>query len=85
MNTGHCTCPKCQTFLHVEILEGDAAWTEPFRGVPEADRHHRFLWRMAMLPSEYEPLKLTTRQQEVHRPIHGDGVQDLSSAVCWQG
>lgn len=31
MNTGHCTCPKCQTFLHIEILEGDAAWTEPFQ------------------------------------------------------
>lgn len=30
MNTGHCTCPSCKTFLHVEILEGDAAWTEPF-------------------------------------------------------
>lgn len=28
MNTGHCTCPRCKTFLHVEILEGDAAWTE---------------------------------------------------------
>lgn len=33
MNTGHGTCPnpKCQTFLHIEILEGDAAWTEPFQ------------------------------------------------------
>jgi hypothetical protein len=30
VNSGHCTCPKCQTFLHVEILEGDEAWTEPF-------------------------------------------------------
>lgn len=28
MNTGHCSCPKCETFLHVEILEGDMAWTE---------------------------------------------------------
>lgn len=28
MNTGHCTCAKCKTFLHVEILEGDVAWTE---------------------------------------------------------
>lgn len=30
MNTGHCTCSQCKTFLHVEILEGDAAWTESF-------------------------------------------------------
>jgi len=30
MNSGHCTCPDCKTFLHVEILEGDAAWTEPY-------------------------------------------------------
>ena len=30
MNTGHASCPKCNTFLHIEILEGDAAWTEPF-------------------------------------------------------
>jgi transcription elongation factor Elf1 len=30
VNSGHCTCAKCQTFLHVEILEGDEAWTEPF-------------------------------------------------------
>ena len=29
-NSGHCTCPKCSAFLHVEILEGDAAWTEPW-------------------------------------------------------
>lgn len=30
VNSGHCTCQKCNTFLHVEILEGDEAWTEPF-------------------------------------------------------
>lgn len=30
MNSGHASCPKCSTFLHIEILEGDAAWTEPF-------------------------------------------------------
>lgn len=29
LNTGHATCSKCKTFLHIEILEGDAAWTEP--------------------------------------------------------
>jgi hypothetical protein len=29
LNSGHCSCPKCNTFLHVECLEGDAAWTEP--------------------------------------------------------
>ena len=28
INSGHCTCPNCKTFLHVEVLEGDAAWTE---------------------------------------------------------
>ncbi len=27
-NSGHCTCTKCKTFLHVELLEGDEAWTE---------------------------------------------------------
>jgi len=28
-NTGHCNCPNpdCGTFLHVELLEGEA-WTE---------------------------------------------------------
>ena len=30
LNSGHAPCPKCRTFLHIEILEGDAAWTEPF-------------------------------------------------------
>ena len=30
MNSGHCTCPQCKTFLHAEILEGDEAWTEKF-------------------------------------------------------
>lgn len=29
-NTGHASCPNCKTFLHVEILEGDEAWTEPW-------------------------------------------------------
>lgn len=28
MNSGHVTCPQCKTFLHVEELEGDEAWTE---------------------------------------------------------
>jgi hypothetical protein len=28
LNTGHCTCPSCKTFLHCELLEGDEAWTE---------------------------------------------------------
>lgn len=28
MNTGHVTCPKCHAFLHVEVLEGNEAWTE---------------------------------------------------------
>lgn len=27
-NSGHATCPKCKEFLHVELLEGDEAWTE---------------------------------------------------------
>jgi len=30
VNTGHVTCPKCKAFLHVEILEGNEAWTEPW-------------------------------------------------------
>ena len=30
MNTGHVGCPKCDEFLHVELLEGNEAWTEPF-------------------------------------------------------
>ncbi len=30
INSGHGSCPKCRTFLHIEILEGDSAWTEPF-------------------------------------------------------
>ena len=30
LNSGHCNCPKCKTFLRVEILEGDEAWTEPY-------------------------------------------------------
>jgi RNase P subunit RPR2 len=31
MNSGVANCPKCRTFLHIEILEGDAAWTEEFQ------------------------------------------------------
>lgn len=27
INSGHVTCPKCKEFLHVEQLEGNAAWT----------------------------------------------------------
>lgn len=30
-NSGVANCPQCQTFLHIEILEGDAAWTEEFQ------------------------------------------------------
>jgi len=28
MNTGHAGCPKCRAFLHIEVLEGDVAWSE---------------------------------------------------------
>ncbi len=27
-NTGHLTCPDCKAFLHVEVLEGNDAWSE---------------------------------------------------------
>jgi len=30
INTGHCSCGACGTFLHAEILEGDEMWTEEF-------------------------------------------------------
>lgn len=30
VNSGNCSCPSCSTFLHLEILEGDEAWTEVF-------------------------------------------------------
>jgi hypothetical protein len=30
MNSGHVTCPKCESFLHVEQLEGNTASTELF-------------------------------------------------------
>lgn len=29
-NSGCVSCPKCDQFLHVELLEGDEAWTEPW-------------------------------------------------------
>jgi hypothetical protein len=28
LNSGHGSCPRCQTFLHFEALEGDIAWSE---------------------------------------------------------
>jgi len=38
MNSGHLTCPKCNTFLHVEILEGDVAWSQDFKEYAAAAR-----------------------------------------------
>lgn len=31
INSGHVSCPKCKEFLHVELLEGDEAWTEAWQ------------------------------------------------------
>lgn len=31
MNSGHLSCPQCSTFLHVEMLEGDVAWSQDFK------------------------------------------------------
>lgn len=28
VNSGHGSCPACNTFLHFEALEGDVAWSE---------------------------------------------------------
>ena len=39
MNTGHASCSKCNTFLHIEMLEGDAAWTEPMAKYLERTKH----------------------------------------------
>lgn len=39
MNTGHAGCPKCQAFLHVEILEGNEAWTEPWNDYIERTKY----------------------------------------------
>lgn len=38
MNSGHLTCPKCHTFLHVEIAEGDRAATEKWTDYIEREK-----------------------------------------------
>lgn len=30
-NSGCGSCPKCQQFLHFELLEGDEAWSEEWQ------------------------------------------------------
>jgi hypothetical protein len=40
MNTGHVTCPKCESFLHVEQLEGDSASTERWERFVARELNH---------------------------------------------
>lgn len=39
INSGHVSCPKCKEFLHVEILEGNAAWTERWTDYVQRECH----------------------------------------------